>query len=107
MNKQRNPRIYVQADVVDRLAKLGFPTDSVSIGSAVNSLADMGLTLGLAYIPDASDLAVIEKSLADRTEELTQATLSLMQLMVELSATSEYKTLFHSFKDFAKIPTTK
>lgn len=98
----KQPRIYVRKDVVDRLVKLGIPEDPRSISNAVNSLADMGISLGLAYLPDATDLVVMEQALTDRTEELTQVSLDLGRLLVELGATSEYRTLFYNLKNVVK-----
>lgn len=97
-----HPRIYVRKDVVERLVKLGIPNDPRAISNAVNSLADMGISLGLAYLPDATDLVAMEQALTDRTEELTQISLDLGRLLVELGATSEYKTLFYNFRNIAK-----
>lgn len=98
----KQPRIYVRKDVVDRLVKLGIPNDPRAISNAVNSLADMGISLGLAYLPDATDIVAMEQALTDRTEELTQISLDLSRLLVELGATSEYRTLFFGLKDIAK-----
>jgi hypothetical protein len=99
---RRNPRIYLQKGLAGRLIKLGVPNDGASLGKAVNELADMSVSLGYAYLPDATDLATLEAGIHDRLEELTAVTMSLMQLLVELGATGEYRTLLHSFKKLAQ-----
>jgi len=100
--ERRNARIYLRKDLADRLIKLGVPDDTSSLGNVVNELADMSITLGSAYLPDATDAGSLQAAIHDRLDELTRVTLSLLQLMVELGATGEYRTLLHSFKDLAK-----
>jgi len=100
--ERRNIRFYIRKDVADRLIKLGVPDDSGSLGYAVNELADMSISLGQAYLPDASDMATLQTGIHDRLDELNGTTLSLLKLLVELGATGEYKTLLHSFKQLAK-----
>lgn len=102
VTERRNPRIYIKTELVERLVKIGVPDDTQAIGHAVNSLAEMGISLGNAVIPDAVDISIFEKGLADRTEELTKSTIALGQILVELGAVNEYKAIFNNFKTLAK-----
>jgi hypothetical protein len=103
--EQRNPRFYLQKQLVDRLTRLGVPNDNASLGRTVNELADMSVTLGYAYLPDMTDLTNLEAGVHARIEELTEVTMHLQQLLVELGATGEYRTLIHAFKQLAKTKT--
>jgi hypothetical protein len=103
--EQRNPRFYLQKQLVDRLTRLGVPNDNASLGRTVNELADMSITLGYAYLPDLTDLTTLEAGVHARIEELTEVTMHLQQILVELGATGEYRTLLHAFKKLAKAKT--
>jgi hypothetical protein len=98
-SERRNPRIYIQKQLAKRLVKLGISDDASSVGDTVNELANYMLTLGDAYLVDASDALVIQKSLADRADELTLLCLELHKALTDLEAAAEYKTLIHTFKN--------
>jgi hypothetical protein len=104
---RRNPRVYIRKDVADRLIKLGVPDDSGSLGHVVSQLAEMSISLGQAYLPDASDMAALQIAIHDRLDELNGTTLSLLKLLAVLGAAGEYKTLLHSFQQKAKESTPK
>jgi hypothetical protein len=61
--------------------------------------------LGYAYLPDLTDLTTLEAGVHARIEELTEVTMHLQQILVELGATGEYRTLLHAFKKLAKAKT--
>lgn len=96
LSQQLNPRIYARAEVVKKLVKMGIPDNTTAIGAAINSLADSAISLGIGYIPEATDAAVITKAFTDRMEELTQVQLGLIGLLTEMGAASDYLALLQT-----------
>lgn len=97
-SQRRNPRVYIAKEVVDKLVRLGVSDEAGAIGRAVSSITDLAISVGLAWLPDATDAIVIEKAIADRLQELSALHLGLLKLLTDLESAAEYKTLLQTFK---------
>ena len=99
---QKSPRVYIREGIVKRLVERGVPDDKTSITVAVNDITEFALNMLITELVTFNDLAVLERELTDRVEELTIANLETAKLLSEIGITAELKGSLKTFRQIVE-----
>lgn len=99
---QKSPRVYIREGIVKRLVERGVPDDKTSVTVAVNDITEFALNMLITELVTFNDLAVLERELTDRLEELTIANLETAKLLSEIGITAELKGSLKTFRQIVE-----